>query len=283
MRPRARTLAVTPGFFRAFDVSLLRGRALASMDRADAPRVAVVSEAFARRFFPGVDPIGRRIQLGDGSADSEWTSIVGVMPTLYAESMEDPWPPEVLTPFAQTSRGSTATIVMRGPSGIANADRLRSVVSAISPDVPLYAAATMTEAMARSEWPVQVFGTMFVIFGVVSLVLAAIGLYAVMAFSVSRRVREMGIRLALGATTGDVIALICRDGAVQVIAGMVIGFAAGGALVRLVRSLLFEVRPGDPTVFALVAVVLGVAAAIACIVPALGATRVDPVRALRAD
>jgi ABC-type antimicrobial peptide transport system permease subunit len=124
---------------------------------------------------------------------------------------------------------------------------------------------------------------MFVIFGFVSLVLAAIGLYAVMAFSVSRRVREMGIRMALGATAANVIRLVCGQGAKQVLVGMSLGLLLGAALVRMVRMLLFEVQPSDPSVFAIVAGVLGAAAFVACVIPALRATRVDPLVALRSD
>jgi ABC-type antimicrobial peptide transport system permease subunit len=141
----------------------------------------------------------------------------------------------------------------------------------------------MADALNRPTWPVRVFGSMFVIFGTVSLVLAAIGLYAVMAFSVSRRVREMGIRMALGATAGDVVRLVCRQGLAQIVIGMSLGLLAGSALVRIARSMLFEVQPSDPAVFALVASVLGAAALLACLVPALRATRVDPLVALRSD
>jgi ABC-type antimicrobial peptide transport system permease subunit len=124
---------------------------------------------------------------------------------------------------------------------------------------------------------------MFVIFGVVALVLAAIGLYAVMSFSVSRRVREMGIRMALGASAGDIVGLVCRQGARQIVIGMTVGLLAGAAIVRAAHGLLFEVSPTDPKVFATVFVVLGAAAFVACLVPALGATRVNPLVALRTD
>ena len=137
--------------------------------------------------------------------------------------------------------------------------------------------------MAQSQWPVHIFGTMFVIFGVVSLVLAAIGLYAVMSFSVSRRFRELGIRMALGATSGNVIRLVCRQGALQTIIGMSIGFVLGSMIVRGARAVLFEVQPSDLSVFTIVAAVLGATAFVACIIPAFGATRVDPVTTLRTE
>jgi len=285
--PRARSLAVSPGFFQAFGVAVLRGRAILASDRAESQPVAVVSDAFAQRYFPGAEPIGQRIRFREGGSEGEWMTIVGVMPTLYAASIvsasEDHWPPEVLTAFWQEQRLSSANIALRGSASVASAAILRKVVVALDPEAPVYATATMDELLARSNWSVHLFGTMFVIFGIVALVLAAIGLYAMMAFSVSRRVREMGIRMALGATSADVIRVVCRQGATQILIGMSLGLLAGAALVRLVRAMLFEVQPNDPVVFALVAGVLGTVALVACIIPAIGATRVDPVIALRTE
>jgi putative ABC transport system permease protein len=283
----ARSLAVSPGFFRAFGVAALRGRAILTSDRRDTPRVAVISEGFARRYFPDAEPIGRRIRFGEAGSEGAWLTIVGVMPTLYAAGIqsasEEPWPPEVLTALWQEDRFSSASIAWRGSASVATAATLRKVVAALDPEVAVYAAATMDEVLARPMKFVHVFGTMFVVFGVVSLVLAAIGLYAVMAFSVTRRVREMGIRMALGATSRDVIRLVCRQGATQILIGMTLGLVMGAGLVRLVSTMLFEFTPKDPMVFAVVAGVLGAVALVACIIPAIGATRVDPLIALRTD
>jgi hypothetical protein len=286
-RPVTRWLAVTPAFFDVFHVKILRGRAIGAGDDAHSTRVAVIGEAFARRQFADVDPVGRRIWIGgDAGRDSTWLTIVGVMPDLYAASATtangNHFPAEVLTAFWQGSRSPTVTVALRDAQAN-GAAALRRTMSALDPDAPVYAVMSMETVLSQQLWAVRVFGTMFVIFGVVALVLAAIGLYAVMAFSVSRRVREMGIRVALGATSGDVIRLVCRQGAAQTLVGMTIGFLAGGAAVRVARAALFEVQPGDPTVFVLVAAVLGVAAFTACMVPAVRATRVDPVIALRAE
>jgi len=284
--PTTRWLAVSPGFFPTFTVPILRGRPITAADRAGTPPVAVVNEAFVRRNFANVDPIGRRILIGDPKKE-KWLTIVGVIPTLYALGMVsvggNHFPPEVLTAFWQQRRTSSASIALRGPASVANATTVRKVVATLDPDVPVYAAAAMDNVLDQPTWPMRLFGTMFVIFGVVSLVLAAIGLYAVMAFSVSRRVREMGIRMALGATAGSVVRLICRQGATQILIGMGIGLLLGAGLVRMVSMLLFEVRPGDLSVFGVVASVLGLAAFVACIIPAFRATRVDPLVALRSE
>ncbi|HKW49515.1 MAG TPA: ABC transporter permease [Gemmatimonadaceae bacterium] len=285
--PFAQSLAVSPGFFHAFNVPVLRGRAILSSDRSEWQRVAVVSEAFARRNFPGADPLGRRIRIVADSNTTEWLTIVGVIPSLYAlgrvSADGDHFPPEVLTSFWQQHRLTSASIALRGPATVANAVTVRKVISALDPDLPVYATASMYDVLNKPVWPVRVFGTLFVIFGVVALLLSAIGLYAVMAFSVDRRAREMGIRMALGATAGGVIRMVCRQGTKQIVVGMSIGLLMGAVFVRALGLLLFEVRPNDPAVFGVVASVLGLAALLACLIPAVRATRVDPLVALRSE
>jgi putative ABC transport system permease protein len=282
--PLTYSLAVSPGFFSTFGVRVLRGRGITAADRPGAPRAAVVSEAFARRFVTsGVDPIGQRIRLGDPATEREWATIVGVMPTLYTTNLEEPWQPEVLTAYRQDRPAGTMSIAVRGPAQVTNAAAIRDVVASIDRSVPVYSVTPMREALMRPMGPMQLLGTVFVTFGVASLILAAIGLYAVMAFTVHRRVREMGIRMALGARAIDVVRMVAGQGARQTIIGMIVGFALGGVFARLIRSMLFGVQPNDPVVFGLVAGVLGAAAALACVVPAIRATRVDPVTALRSD
>ncbi|AHG92257.1 permease (plasmid) [Gemmatirosa kalamazoonensis] len=282
--PSARSLAVSPGFFTTFGVRVLRGRAIGAADRGGATPVAVISESLARRQFADVDPLGQRLRLGGADGHGEWLTVVGVMPTLFAMSMRNPWPAEVLTALAQEPRAagaSAVTVALRGPVDAGTA--IRAAVRAADPDAPVYDQASMEAVFARETWMARVLGTMFMIFGGVSLALAAIGLYAVMAFSVSRRTRELGIRAALGASRRDVIRMVLRQAAAQIALGMTAGFLVGGAIVRLARAALFEVQPGDPTVFAAVALVLGAAALVACLVPARRATKVDPLVALRID
>jgi len=262
-----------------------QGRAINAGDVLESTPVAVVSESFVLRQFPTGDPIGHRIRLGGPGSEGQWLTIVGVVPTLYATNfdMRNLWPPEVLTAFWQERNLSSASIAVRGPAEVAAAAPIRKVVTGLDAETPIYATATMTDVLAEPTWPVQVFGTMFVIFGTVSLVLAAVGLYAVMAFSVGRRVREIGIRMALGASGGDVVRMVCRQGAKQIVIGIALGFVAGAAVVRMARAVVFGVAPNDPVVFAVVGAVLGGSALVACIIPAMRATRVDPLVALRTD
>ena len=283
--PTARTLAVTPGFFPTFDVTVLRGRGITAQDRAGSAPVAVVNQAFVQRYFAGADPIGRRIRLGGPRSEREWLTIVGIVPTLFASSFgrDDRWPPQVLTAFRQERSLLSASLALRGPADVTGAAPIRKVVASVDPEVPVHTTMSMDAVLDEQMWGLNVFGTMFIVFGIVALVLSAIGLYAVMAFSVSRRAREMGIRMALGASGRDVIAMVCRQGARQIAIGMTLGLIAGAAIVRAARAALFEVQPNDPGVFALVVGVLAGAAFVACIIPAVRATRVDPLVALRTD
>jgi putative ABC transport system permease protein len=248
--------------------------------------VAVVNQRFVDEYFHGADPLGQRIRLGGASSTRPWLTIVGVIPTLYMSTTpthRDSWPPAVLIPYWQ-GRHSDASIAIRSAGDpMALAPAVRRIVAELDADVPVSRVSSMEALMAQSMWAVRVFGGLFVVFGLVALTLAAIGLYAVMAFSVSRRVREMGIRVALGATHGAVVRLVCAQGARQIVAGMLLGLAAGAAGARLLTVMLFEVRPHDPFVFAVVVAVLSASGLVACLIPALRATRVDPVAALRSE
>ena len=280
--PVIRTLAVTPGFFSTFGVRVIRGRAIGPLDRDGSERVAVVSQSFVQRHFRDADPIGRRIRIAS-EPTAPWFTVIGVMPTLVAASFDDPWPAEVLTAFWQQRRFDTGALAVAGTADGSSAATLRAAVAAIDPEIPIYATESMTEVMREPMRFFQIFATLFIVFGVAALVLSSIGLYAVMTFSVSRRVREMGIRLALGATAGAVIRMVLRQGAWQIVIGMAIGLLAGSALVRIARAALFQVTPNDPLVTVLVAAVLGGTALLACLLPARRATRVDPVIALRTE
>jgi putative ABC transport system permease protein len=280
--PVVRTLAVNPGFFPTFGVRVIRGRPIALLDRRGAERVAVVSESFVHRHFRDENPIGKRIRIGS-EPTVPWLTIVGVMPTLFAASFDDPWPAEVLTSFWQQRRFDSGALAMAGNADVSSAATLRAAVAAVDPETPVYATRSMADVMGEPLHFFRIFATLFIVFGVAALVLSSIGLYAVMTFSVSRRVREMGIRLALGATAGAVIRMVIRQGAWQIAIGIAIGLLAGSGLVRMARAALFQVGPNDPAVTILVTAVLAATALLACLVPARKATRVDPVIALRAE
>lgn len=281
--PDTRWVAVTPGFFETLDIPLRSGRFLAASDRGDGLPVAVVNERFARQHFPGVDPLGRRIRFGDSRSTAPWATVVGVVPDLFAGDPEDPRPPIVFRPLAQEPSRFVYVAARATGSPMALADPIRSEVNALNPDLPTYWPMTLDQAIAEPLWFVRVFGTMFMAFGFVALFLASIGLYAVMSFSVSRREREVGIRMALGASAAHVLRLILNGGVRQLAIGLVLGLLLAAAIARVMTVILFDVKPLDPVVFGGVALVLAATGALACLIPARRAARVDPSDAMRSE
>jgi putative ABC transport system permease protein len=202
---------------------------------------------------------------------------------VFTGDNEKPIAPAIIQPFAQ-SRVNFAWISARtsGPPMTITAS-VRQAVQSVNQDIPLYWVDSYEHQIAQQVWFVRVFGTMFMIFGFVALFLASVGLYAVMSFSVSRRIREVGIRMALGARTADVVRMIFRQGLVQLVVGMSLGLLFATGMGQLLKAILFQVQPRDPSIFVGVAAVLTLVGLAACFVPALRATRVDPLVALRSE
>lgn len=281
--PSARFGSVSPGFFETLEIPVRQGRGFAASDRAGALEVAIVNERFVRQHFPDGDVLGRRVRLGGLESQAPWLTIVGVIPDLFAGNPDDPRPPLLLRPFAQARSQFAYVSVRTAGDPMAFTAPIRETVASINPDIPIYWPMTLEQAVAEPLWFVRVFGTMFAIFGLVALFLASIGLYAVMSFAVSRRTREVGIRMALGASPGRVVSLIFRGGLWQLGLGLGIGLVLAAGVSRLLDVVLFDVQPLDPVVFALVATTLAVTGAVACLLPARRATQVDPAEAMRAD
>ncbi|MDQ6831104.1 MAG: ABC transporter permease, partial [Gemmatimonadota bacterium] len=282
--PMVGHLAVTPGFFKTFDVAVTRGRPISPEDRAGALPVAVVNQRFVTENFPNADAIGRRIRLNPQDTLSAWVTIVGVMPTLFAFSPGlNSWPAEVITAFDQEWHGSASIAVRSSGDPAPLVQSLRALVATLDRDLPVYSLTSMSAAFDKSMSASRVFGGLFVVFGVVALALASIGLYAVLAFSVSRREREMGIRMALGAAATDVMRLVFKDAAVQLGLGVSLGLVLGMTGAQLGRAALFGVEPSDPATIVVVLATLALTSLVACIVPALRATKSDPVRSLRVE
>jgi putative ABC transport system permease protein len=279
--PMVRTAVASPNLFETFSVALLEGRDFRWNDVADAPPVAIVNEPFARRYFPREGPIGRRVRLGGPDTEEPWVSIVGVVPDMHLGGVNNEDPEGIYLPITQEPLRFMSLAVRARGNPMVLAPLVRDEVMAVDRDLPIYWAWTMTEAIARNTWFYRVFGVVFMIFGVVALFLASVGLYGVTAFAVSRRTQEVGVRMALGAQARDVMALIFRQGLVQVAAGLVLGLALAAALSRGLRFVLFQVEPWDPVIFVAIVLVLALTSVVASYVPARRATRVDPVVALR--
>ncbi|MEX2177667.1 MAG: ABC transporter permease [Gemmatimonadaceae bacterium] len=281
--PSARSLSVTPNFFTTFALRVRQGREFGTQDLPGSLPVAIINQKFAETHFPGADPVGRRFRLPGGADSLVWRTVVGVIPNVYVGDNENPWAPAFLLPFSQqvTPFASMAARTTGAPMAITQ--QVRDAVSALNDDLAIYWVYSMEEALARPTWFVRVFGTMFMIFGVIALFLAGIGLYAVMAFSVSRRTREVGIRMALGAKTGDVIRLIFGQGMLQLGVGLGLGMLMAAGVSQLLSTILFDVQPRDPMIYGGVVAVLATAGLLACYLPARRATAVDPLIALRSD
>ncbi|HJU66094.1 MAG TPA: ABC transporter permease [Gemmatimonadaceae bacterium] len=281
--PETNIRTVAPSFFETFGIPVSQGRGFASQDRQGNLPVAVVNQHFVREFFNGESPIGRRLRMGDSRSEEPWMTIVGVVPNQFTGDTEEPRGPMVYQPLAQHYRPFLSIAVAATGSPMSLTSAVRAAVASLDADIPIYWVYSMKEALARPTWFIRVFGTMFMIFGFMALFLAAVGLYAVMSFSVSRRTRELGIRMALGAQGRDVVRMIFKQGLLQITVGMVLGLALAAGVSRLLSEILFDVQPRDPVIFGSVALVLTLTGILACLLPAKRATRVDPLLALRME
>jgi predicted permease len=279
--PRALTSNITPGYFQAMNTRLLRGRDFAEDDDDKAARVAIINETFARRFWPGEDPIGKRFALG--GPESPKMQVVGVAQDgKYTGLNENRWP-FVYRPQWQYRVGAT-TIVVRAESDSQKMIALvRGELQQLDPNMPVASARTLVERLSAPLLPARIVASALGGFGLLALLLAAIGIYGVMSYAVSKRTREIGVRMALGAQRGDVLRLVMGQGTALTLIGVAIGLLAAFGLTRLMKSVLFGVSATDPLTYAGVAALLTCVALLACYIPARRATRVDPMIALRSE
>jgi macrolide transport system ATP-binding/permease protein len=279
--PRALSSRAGPGYFAAMGTRLVRGRDFDARDDERATRVAVVNETFARRFWPGEDAVGRRFRFG--GAESPMLEVVGVVEDgKYAKLNEAPQP-FVCRPLAQSYSGANTVVVRTGKDVRQTLASVRRELQQLDPRLPTSSAKTLEERMALPLLPARVAASVLGSFGLLALALAAIGIYGVMSYAVARRTREIGIRVALGAQSSNVLRLVIGQGMTLAFVGVVVGVAAALALSRLAESLLFGVSAADPLTYVGVAALLTAVALLACYVPARRATRIDPVAALRQD
>ncbi len=281
--PITNSLSVSTGFFGTLGIPARSGRLFNSGDRRGSVPVAVVTERFVRQFLDGGEALGRRVRFGGLESTAEWMTIVGVVPDVFGGDPDDPFPAVVFQPFSQAHTNFAYISARTSGDPMALAGPVREIVGSLNPDLPIYWPMTLDAAIAQPLWFIRVFGTMFMIFGLVALFLASIGLYAVMSFSVSRRVREVGIRMALGASASNVVRLIFGQGAWQLGLGLTLGLVMAAGISRVMAVILFDVQPLDVTVFGGVALVLALTGALACLIPARRATHVDPADAMRAE
>jgi putative ABC transport system permease protein len=279
--------AVTPGYFELMGIALRRGRLLDEHDAAGQPVAVLINESFARRKFPGQDPIGQHVRIGPdaGRADRPWATIVGVVGDVKQMSLSAGDEDDVYTTTAQWLWVDTeqALVVRTAGDPAALAPAIREAVWSADRDQPIARVATMNSLLAESEAARRFVLTLFEAFGIAALVLAATGIYGVLSGSVAERTREIGVRLALGATRGNILALIVRQGMTLTCVGVLIGLLGALAASRGLVSLLFGVSALDAVVYFGVVALLAFVSALACSVPAWRAARVDPSVTLRAE
>ena len=284
-RPQAELSVVSPGYFATLGVPLLRGRDLALSDTRDRPGVIVINKTLADRAWPGHDPIGKRIALGSDAPtdDQQWMTVVGVVADAKRSDIARAQPPAVHLSLNQFTLPMMSVIVRSTAGDEAVATAVRDATRALDPELPIADVETIETTLQRATGQPRFRAMLTAAFALAALVLAAVGLYGLISYTVAQRVPEIGVRLALGATPSHVGELVLRQGLSLAAGGVVLGLAGAAAATRLLEGLLFSVSPTDPTVYAGLALLLLVIAAVACYVPARRAMRVDPMTALRAE
>ncbi len=277
-RPNVNAVVTTPDYFRVMGDQILAGRDLTAADNTN----IVVSRQCAETFWHGENAIGKRLRLYDKDVAQPWLTVVGVVPNIvYQNRARTNSEPVIFLPYGleNSSQMHVAARTLVPPSTLKQV--FRREVQAIDNDLPVSNLRTMEEQLERNNWPYRVFGSLFAIFAAIALGLASVGLYAVIAHSVSQRTQEIGVRIALGARNRNILRLVFSQGMIQLTIGLVIGLAAALAVTRILKALLIGVSPTDPATFVSVALILAVAASLGCLIPARRAMRIDPIEALR--
>jgi putative ABC transport system permease protein len=280
-RPIAYYNAISPDLFHTMQIPLLKGRAFDTHDVMKAPNVVIINETLARRYFPGIDPLGKRMTLNDENPKEEdWATIVGVVKDTKQRELSGETAAEMYLPFAQSPHRSMALMIRTtNLESVVNA--VRRDVRELDPNLPIYGIRTMENVVSESIAAARFRTLLVAVFAVIALVLAMIGIYGVMSYAVTQRTQEIGIRMALGARVTDVLKLVVKNGMSLALVGTIVGLAGALAITRLMATLLFAVSPTDLGTFALMTFGLLLVALFACYIPARRATKVDPLVALR--
>jgi predicted permease len=279
-RPIAGLSVVSESYFRLMHISLAAGRAFTPDDRENTPDVGIINESFARKLFPGESAIGKVLLRG---RDAEVrTEIVGVIHDVKSTGLNTPAPDEIYLAMRQLARPAMTVVAKTNGDPTALQAVLRTAVAEVDPDRAISFFATMDSNVEQSLGVQRIIASLTVAFAALALVLSAVGLYSVLAYAVGQRRTEIGIRMALGAQTTQVLGLVMRSGLRLVAVGLVIGLVGAGLIARLIQTLLYDVQPLDPVVYAVVTLLFAVVATLACLLPSFRAARIDPLIALRA-
>jgi predicted permease len=281
--PVAEFVGVGPTYFDLLGTPLIQGRGFADSDDTNSQRVAIIDQTLANRYWPGQSPLGQHIQFGQIDPKNPWTTIVGVVGDIKSDGFDAPTAPHIYVSVYQNPPYASVIFLRTRTNPGVLGDQIRSEVQSIDSNLPLYSVRTMDQVIARSmaerRFSLEILG----IFAATALLLAAIGIYGVMSYSFSRRIHEIGIRVALGAQRAHILRMVLSEGMRLVLIGLTAGLIGAIMLTRFLRTLLFNVTSTDPLVFASIAVLLAVVALLACYIPARRATQVDPLVALREE
>jgi predicted permease len=281
-RPSLSALIISADYFRVMDVRPITGRAFNDDDGAVGPPVAIVNERFASKSWPRESPVGKRLRLFSGATPDPWLIVVGEVPNIVQNDITPKEiDPLIYVPYRQKPAPDMAIVVRTLVPPASLATPFRKEIQAVDADLSVYNLWTMQQRLERNYWFFRVIGILFVIFAAIALFLASIGLYAVMAHSVSQRTQEIGVRMAMGATGRAILRLLFTQGMLRVTIGLAVGLLGAFAVTRVLKAVLIQVAPADPVTFAAASLILAVVAALGCWIPARRAMRVDPMVALR--
>ena len=280
-RPKLPVLVVSPAYFRTVGASLVAGREFTEADRVSGVPVALVNQLFASKYWPGEDPLGKRLRLFKGTTPEAWQTVVGVVSNiLQADQTRQKFSPVIYLPYRQRPLAAIWVFARtRVPPATLGA-ALRHELHAVDSELPMSGPYALAQHL-ESYWDSRFYGSMFLIFAAIALLLASIGLYAVIAHSVRQRTQEIGIRMAIGATARDILQIVFVQGMIPLGIGLAIGLTASLAVNRILKSMLVQVSPSDPITLLVASAVLVLSAALGCLIPARQAMSVDPVVALR--
>jgi putative ABC transport system permease protein len=285
----ARLRMTTGELFQTLRIPLIRGRVFSDQDVAGAPRVMILNETLANTLFPGQDPIGKRVICCEGAPDDpRWKTVIGVVGDVHSRGPTVDVAPEFYLPIAQVPpeawdwiQRSMTLVARTNGDPVSLTGALRAAVRAVDPGLPLFSVASMPEQLRDSTAETRFYTMLLAALGLVGVLLAAVGIYGIIAYFVAQRMQEIGIRIALGATSRDVVMLAALHGMRPVLIGVLLGVVAAWGATRLLQSVLHGVTSTDPATFIAVVVVLVAVALVASLIPARRATRVDPTRALQ--
>ena len=282
-RPQISMIVQSPGYFDAIRLPLLLGRDFNNVDGSAGHKSAILTRECAEHFWPGQSAVGKRFRLYDDNKPGDWITVVGVSSNLVQDLNESDPKPLLFVPFRQEGWNGMALLVQSNlaHSAVETTTGVRSAVQSLDPDLPLRDVSTLTRAVDRREWFLHLFTKLFLGFALIALLMASVGLYAVIAHATGSRTQEIGVRMALGASTRSIMMLVMKRGLWQIVAGLVLGLGAVYPLSRVMASMQIGVSSSDPSVFLIVATMLAAVGLFACWLPARKAAALDPVKAIR--